>query len=267
MFFVMSNSRFVQIIYYPLVVFGALFVHFLLARSGLIPEIVPTLVATGVLALVLFSERRMPFCESWLVKKSKYEMVVDASSTLIMLPVIMMGCEFFWKNMVPHLDLWPEEAPLMARIVLAVLVAEFFFYWIHRLSHEVGILWRFHSVHHSVKRVYWLNSGRLHPVDAFLNFFVYFFSIIVMGVDQEVFLIFLTLTMTTGVLEHANVNFRAGYLNYVFNTAELHRWHHSTNIEISKKNCGKILSVWDIVFGTFYFPKHFKDIENVGVDG
>lgn len=228
--------------------------------------LVPSLVATFVLGFVFYAERKLPFREDWLTPKAPNEVMLDAASTLVLLPIVMTASEYFWKTLVPHVDLWPEDAPLFARVVLAVLIAEFFFYWAHRASHEVALLWRFHVVHHRAKRVYWLNSGRLHPVDAMLDFFVYFFPIIVIGVDQEVFLIFLTLTMTTGVLEHANVNFRAGVLNYVFNTAELHRWHHSTTIDISKKNCGKILSVWDIVFGTFYLPKHHDGIERVGVE-
>lgn len=262
----MTLSRLLQISCYPLIVFGAVALHLFLMSLGLFPDLVPSVVATIVLATVFASEYLLPFRSQWLQRENVGEIWRDGASTLVMLPVVMAGCQFFWEKVFPRVDIWPHEAPFAIRVVLAVLIAEFFFYWTHRLSHEIAFLWRFHSVHHSVKRVYWLNSGMLHPVDAFLNFFVYFFPLFAIGVDHEVFLMFLTLTMTTGVMEHANVNFKAGIFNYVFNTGELHRWHHSKTIEISKKNCGKILSVWDLVFGTFYYPKQHAGIEKVGVE-
>lgn len=259
-------NKAMQVAYYPLILICAVSAHIGLMASGMFPEFVPTIVASSVLAIVFISEFLLPFHKPWLNKQSKHEVIRDIACTLVMLPIVMNACDYFWNKLFPHINLWPSEAPFAVQVILAVLVAEFFFYWIHRLSHVNPFLWRFHSVHHSVKRVYWLNSGMLHPVDAFLNFFVYFFPIIVLGVEREVFLMFLTLTMTTGVLEHANVNFKAGYMNYVFNTAELHRWHHSKEIKISQKNYGKILIVWDLLFKTFYLPKHHRNIEQVGVE-
>ena len=39
--------------------------------------------------------------------------------------------------------------PLWARMVAAMIVGEIGFYWGHRWSHEIPLLWRFHAVHHS----------------------------------------------------------------------------------------------------------------------
>jgi sterol desaturase/sphingolipid hydroxylase (fatty acid hydroxylase superfamily) len=45
---------------------------------------------------------------------------------------------------------------------------------------------------------------------------------------------------------------------------ELHRWHHSKVIELSDKNFGNILIIWDLVFGTYYLPKD-KEVGSIGV--
>jgi sterol desaturase/sphingolipid hydroxylase (fatty acid hydroxylase superfamily) len=74
-----------------------------------------------------------------------------------------------------------------------------------------------------------------------------------------------TLSATTGLLEHVNIDFAAGPLNRLFNTAELHRWHHRMDIEQAMCNFGKMLSIWDGVFGTYYLPRD-REIGDVGID-
>jgi Fatty acid hydroxylase superfamily len=55
--------------------------------------------------------------------------------------------------------------PLWARMVAAMIVGEIGFYWGHRWSHEIPLLWRFHAVHHSATHVNFLVNTRAHPVD------------------------------------------------------------------------------------------------------
>jgi sterol desaturase/sphingolipid hydroxylase (fatty acid hydroxylase superfamily) len=44
-------------------------------------------------------------------------------------------------------------------------------------------------------------------------------------------------------------------LNWVFSTADLHRWHHSADFAESNTNFGSNLILWDIVFRTRYLPE------------
>jgi hypothetical protein len=55
-----------------------------------------------------------------------------------------------------------------------------------------------------------------------------------------------------------------GPLNYILSTNELHRWHHSKIINESNANYGSDTSLWDLLFGTFFWPKHSK-VEEIGV--
>jgi len=43
-------------------------------------------------------------------------------------------------------------------------LAEFGFFWAHRLADEWPLLWRFHAIHHSVTRLWFVNTGRFHQV-------------------------------------------------------------------------------------------------------
>jgi sterol desaturase/sphingolipid hydroxylase (fatty acid hydroxylase superfamily) len=55
-----------------------------------------------------------------------------------------------------------------------------------------------------------------------------------------------------GMLTHANVAMRFGLLNLIFNTPELHRWHHSKDVREGNKNYGESLMLWDLLFGTWF---------------
>jgi sterol desaturase/sphingolipid hydroxylase (fatty acid hydroxylase superfamily) len=43
-------------------------------------------------------------------------------------------------------------------------------------------------------------------------------------------------------------------LNYIISSTELHRWHHSRAAEESNHNYGNNVIIWDVLFGTFYWP-------------
>ena len=62
---------------------------------------------------------------------------------------------------------------------------------------------------------------------------------------------------------HSGGDVKGGWLNYFFNTPEVHRWHHSAEFPDDKMlrygcNFGVGVSFWDIIFGTFYLPKDEK---------
>ncbi|MDF1792783.1 MAG: sterol desaturase family protein [Thalassobaculaceae bacterium] len=161
---------------------------------------------------------------------------------------------------------WPRAWPLALQVTLGLLVAEFGLYWAHRLSHEWPILWRFHAVHHSVERLWFFNTGRFHVVDTVVSLAFGQILLMLAGAPRDVVIWTGAATAFIGILTHCNVDMRTGWLDYVFNTPRLHRWHHSRNPEEGNSNYGENLMIFDLLFGTFLRPERRSPV-NIGIDG
>jgi len=165
-------------------------------------------------------------------------------------------------------DLWPYGWPYVAQLALALTIGEFFHYWWHRFCHEFDLLWRLHATHHSAPRLYFLNAGRFHPIDTLAGYALQATPILLLGCNLETLALFSLFTAIHGLFQHANIKVKLGPLNYIFSMAELHRWHHSRNIEDANANYGGNLIIWDTIFGTRYFPEDREhDPEDVGFEG
>ncbi|MFK7894346.1 MAG: sterol desaturase family protein [Myxococcota bacterium] len=164
-------------------------------------------------------------------------------------------------------SIWPSDWSFWAQLPLALVVGEFFMYWIHRLTHEIPFLWRFHAVHHSAPRLYFLNAARFHPVDITLSNFAPMIPLIILGADAQLIALFGLVSAVHGLFQHANLVLRLGPLNWIFSMAELHRWHHSPVLEESNTNYGQNLIVWDVVFGTRFLPKDREAPREIGLNG
>jgi sterol desaturase/sphingolipid hydroxylase (fatty acid hydroxylase superfamily) len=150
-----------------------------------------------------------------------------------------------------------KQVPFLVGFVIVLLAYEFVLYWYHRLSHEMrgnfgGFLWRVHSIHHLPDRVYLLMHAVFHPLNAIAVTIILQGVLIAAGIDAKSIYLLNTLVGLQGLFSHYNVDIRAGFLNYIFIGTELHRFHHSADINESK-NYGQIISIWDIVFGTFIY--------------
>lgn len=257
--------------FYPLAVGGAAGAHLWLAsdRASEDLPVVTGVVVLTVLGLTLVLERLFPYRRDWNVNRGDFG--TDAVQSIVVLPVVArlneaaaVGVMLWLSSHDRWQPIWPAQLPFPTQLALAALFAELGYYWVHRLSHRVTMLWKLHAVHHGSTRVYSMNSGRFHALDAWLGTAVYLAPLHFMGVPLEVMALLATLSATTGLLEHVNIDFAAGVLNRVFNTAELHRWHHRTDIEQALCNFGKMLSVWDSVFGTYYLPPG-REVGEVGI--
>ena len=154
--------------------------------------------------------------------------------------------------------LWPSALPLVLQVALMLLVAELLRYPLHVAAHNTKTLWRLHAVHHSPKKLYWLNVGRFHPVEKALQYVLDTLPFILVGVGEEAVALYFVFYAVNGFYQHSNVDVRYGPLNYLVSGPELHRWHHSKLIDESNRNYGNNLIVWDLVFGTWFFPKHAR---------
>jgi sterol desaturase/sphingolipid hydroxylase (fatty acid hydroxylase superfamily) len=153
---------------------------------------------------------------------------------------------------------WPDDWPVAAQACLMLVAADFPRYWLHRAFHKYLPMWRFHAVHHSPHRLYWLNVGRFHPVDKALQYVVDALPFAPLGVSSDVLAAYFVFYAINGFFQHSNCRVRLGPLNYLVSGPELHRWHHSVLVEESDTNFGNNLIVWDLLFGTWFLPSDRK---------
>jgi sterol desaturase/sphingolipid hydroxylase (fatty acid hydroxylase superfamily) len=160
---------------------------------------------------------------------------------------------------------WPTQIPALLQAGLMILVADFFRYWLHRASHEWSTrLWSLHAVHHSPKKLYWVNVGRFHPIEKALQFLCDAAPFILLGISENVLALYFVFYALNGFIQHCNIRIHLGWLNYLISGPELHRWHHSWEIRESNKNYGNNLIVWDLLFGTWFLPKD-REVETLGL--
>lgn len=150
-----------------------------------------------------------------------------------------------WAGMGPA-----NVLPLWVAVPLAVLVAEFGAYWLHRLMHRGGWWWAVHAVHHRPEALNATNNLTTHPINVMLLKAVKLLPLVALGFTADAVLYASLFMQLQSFATHANTRGRMRWLNYVIGTAELHRWHHSTRVD-EALNFATALPLWDQVFGTF----------------
>jgi sterol desaturase/sphingolipid hydroxylase (fatty acid hydroxylase superfamily) len=158
---------------------------------------------------------------------------------------------------------WCAQWPLAVRLVAALAVGDFGFYWAHRWMHEVPFLWRFHAIHHSAPEMDFLVNTRAHPIDIMLGRFGGMLPLYMLGLAQPmgnradiVPLLFVVIGGLWGFFIHANVRWRFGWLENVISTPAFHHWHHTNDgPAYIDKNYAAMLPVYDRLFGTYHVPR------------
>jgi sterol desaturase/sphingolipid hydroxylase (fatty acid hydroxylase superfamily) len=161
--------------------------------------------------------------------------------------------------------IWPRDWSMWLQVPLGIGAAEFSLYWAHRIAHEWKPLWRFHAVHHSVIRLWIVNTGRFHFVDSFKSIALGMGTLLALGAPMQVLTWLGAVTAFIGMLTHCNVEMRFGPLSWWFNTPELHRWHHSRDLREGDKNYGENLMLWDHLFGTYFNTRAYRPPRNIGI--
>ena len=148
------------------------------------------------------------------------------------------------------LDWFDLSARGIALWVCAALAWDFCYYWFHRYSHEISVLWAAHAVHHQSED-YNLTTALRQTSTGFLLYWIFYLPLFVIGFPLEVLLTVNAVNLIYQFWVHTQLVRRLGILDYILVTPSNHRVHHAQNERYIDKNYGGILILWDRMFGTF----------------
>lgn len=136
-------------------------------------------------------------------------------------------------------------------IALLAIGFEFFYYWEHRLSHEIRWFWATHVVHHTPSHLNFLAALRLGWTAELSGLALFFTPLVILGFHPLAVLAALFVNLIYQFWLHSEWFPRLGVLEYVLNTPSNHRVHHAANPEYLDRNFGGMIILFDRLFGTY----------------
>jgi sterol desaturase/sphingolipid hydroxylase (fatty acid hydroxylase superfamily) len=144
--------------------------------------------------------------------------------------------------------------PFVGRCILAILLLDFVKYGVHRAFHAVSFLWRVHRVHHSDPDFDVSTAARVHPIEVVVLQGAYFAAIAIFAPPVIGVLIAELLSAFESFFGHANASLPGWVekpLRLVLVTPDMHRIHHSEEVEEQYTNYGDCFPWWDRLFRTY----------------
>ena len=144
----------------------------------------------------------------------------------------------------------------MGLILFQILIADFFYYWIHRMILH-RLLWDgCHALHHAdehmnvttAKRVHWLENPLqtiFGSVPTMLLFRPPIITVFAAAIIADAIPYFV----------HMDAKIDIGWLKRVFVNPQTHRIHHSREPQHFDKNFASHFAFLDVLFGTYFYPQ------------
>jgi sterol desaturase/sphingolipid hydroxylase (fatty acid hydroxylase superfamily) len=195
---------------YPLVLAAGVYAYLQLVEQGIALPIATYVPVISGAVIITVLEWLLPYRRQW--HPTRDDVKADAFYMLlvqILLPRLLgflialtllkeLGAEQGWIH-----DLWVHDWPIGLQAVAMVLIADFLRYWVHRAAHKYSFLWRLHAVHHSTNKLYWMNTGRFHPLEKALQFVFDAMPFILLGVKPEVLALYFVFYALNGFFQHS----------------------------------------------------------------
>lgn len=146
-----------------------------------------------------------------------------------------------------------ERMSLPLWVLTLVITIEFFTYWQHRMFHQIPILWRIHSVHHSDTQVDASTAHRHHPLEPMLGVFFLIPVFLVFEPPTEALVLVAVFHSLMAAITHANLSLGKAFtslLRPIIVTPDYHRVHHMADVTHTNSNYANCLPVFDLIFST-----------------
>lgn len=134
--------------------------------------------------------------------------------------------------------------------ITGLLVFDFIWYWAHRISHEVNVLWGGHVPHHQSEE-FNLTTGLRQGALQDLMYWPLYLLMAPLGYSADMFIAQLLINKFYGFWLHTRTIGQLPLVEGILSTPSAHRVHHGMNDRYINKNYGGILIVFDRLFGTY----------------
>ncbi|WP_299694118.1 sterol desaturase family protein [uncultured Tateyamaria sp.] len=135
-------------------------------------------------------------------------------------------------------------------IVLAVIAADFTYYWEHRIAHEVRLLWTQHAVHHSSREYNIITGIRFGPLEGVWSLIAHI-PLVFLGFSPDMIFFGIITVLAYQTWIHTELVGKLGWFDKVMNSPANHRVHHGCDDKYIDRNYGGITVIWDQLFGTY----------------
>lgn len=251
---------------YPFFMLSAAWLMITAIQNGVNQYLATITVITGYGVLVLFLERWMPFDKNWV---NGNDWNLDFTCYIInYLIKVTAQFAFIWLSSSIAFPQWfPTALPFWVQVIIALIIIDLFLFFVHWQSHRYKWLWKLHAIHHSSERLYFLNGEKRHALHQILEGSPGIILCLLIGTPQTVVVTALAILAINMMMQHTNLNYKAGVFKYFFCVAELHRWHHRADYKDAQVNYGAWLTVWDRLFKTAYDDPKIYETQSIGQIG
>ena len=134
--------------------------------------------------------------------------------------------------------------------IICFVLADFIYYWFHRVSHTWKPLWAFHLIHHSSQEMNLTAAYRLNWMSSLISP-LFFVPLAFLGFSPNFIVVSYALNLLYQFFLHTESIGKLGFFENVIDTPSSHRVHHGSNPIYIDKNFGGVLIIWDIIFKTY----------------
>ncbi|WP_280181284.1 sterol desaturase family protein [Nocardia farcinica] len=251
--------------YVPVMLVGINGAGIALAAAGAAKLWLVALLAAAV-ALSFAAERVLPYRPAW--NRSHGDAGRDTVHTVVNETLVLGSVAAIpaLAALLPGTGIWPHSWPFVIQVLVAILIADLGITLAHYASHHIGVLWRFHAVHHSVTRCYGLNGLMKHPLHQTIEMIAGVTPLLLAGIPVPVAAALALAVAVQLLLQHSNADYRVGPLKHVLALNEGHRFHHLKWAGVGDVNFGLFTLIWDHLLSTYsYDPRRRFTSDDLGM--
>ncbi|MEO0461511.1 MAG: sterol desaturase family protein [Pseudomonadota bacterium] len=192
-----------------------------------------------------------PFTSKQIKREIGYSMLSVLTFTGVVGVIILMsqaGWTRIYSDASKHGVLW-----FWLQIPVALLIQDWYFYWMHRIVHAPGIYEYVHNAHHRSTNPTAFAAFAFHPFEAFLEIGIFLIIVLIIPMHSIALLFVGGFSLAFNVYGHLGYEVMPRFigkspLGYMLNKSAYHNQHHRTY----RYNYGLYTAIWDRLHGTLH---------------